>query len=77
LNGFAQNSALTKNAPNPLSSSALLIDHYKETLYGDSISSSKSISNPRQRKLANLAQEGLKRLRVPAYHMPHEKLFNK
>jgi len=58
LNGFAKNSALTKHAPNPLSSSALLIDHYKKTLYGDSTSSSKPISNPRQRKLVNLAQNG-------------------
>ena len=63
LNGFAKNSALTKNAPNPLSSSALLIDHYKKTLYKDSTSSSKPISNPRQRKLVNLAQEGFKSLR--------------
>ena len=69
MNGFAKNSAFTKNARNPLSSSALLIDHYKKTLYGDSTSSLKPVSNPRQRKLVNLAQEGLKRLRV--YHLQH------
>ena len=63
MNGFAKQSALTKHATNPLSSSALLIDHYKKTIYKDSTSSSKPISNPGQQKLVNLAQEGLEKLR--------------
>ncbi len=59
LNGFAKDSALVKHAINPMSSSALIIDHYKKTLNRDSTSSSKPITNQRQRKLLNLAQEDL------------------
>ena len=69
MNGFAKQSALTKHAPNPMSSSALLIDHYKKTIYKDSISSSKPIPNPRQHKLVNLAQEGLEKLRIISYNL--------
>jgi len=58
LNGFKKDSVSIKNAANPLSSSALLIDHYKKALYKDSTSSPKPIPKPRQRKLINLAQNG-------------------
>jgi len=58
FNGFAKDSTSIKNAANPLSSSALLIAHYKKALYKDSTSSSKPIANQRQQKLINLAQNG-------------------